>query len=346
MAGRNRANETSVYRANKVIPAVDRNLSASSHKQIVVRDLTCPCCKKKASVKRSEDSDTVLAVCENPECAAKRLGLFVHFCERDCMNIYGLSEKKLEFLINHGYIRELYDIYEMKGHGHGAGVESLDTFFGVGEQRHILEDEPGWEMKSVDNLLAAIEESRKTDFVSFVHALGIPNFGKGQAKAVYGYYRMNEEDKGRDYTVNFFDDLKNGNDFRFIRGFGDKIQNSLEKWADDNLDGDIFRVWDHLIFPKTKKREFGSLPLRGMSFVITGKLGGYKNREEMQSFIETLGGSCRSSVTGNTDYLISNDAGSMSSKNKKAKELGVPVITEEEFECLPGVQKYKKEYIL
>lgn len=317
----------SVFKANKIIPCIDKNLTpgdeltyAESHA------CTCPVCGMETSpmITHSGDRDVEVEMCTNPDCAVKQVKKFVHFCERDCMDIVGLSEKTLEKFIEKGFIEQLADLYR------------LDTF------EHNIATMDGFGQKSYDNIWKSIQRSRKTTFVPFIHALGIPMVGKGQAKLFDKAYEGN--------VKKFFNDVYNRKTFTDIDGIGEKIELSLWDWGSrylgwipfekDLLDEmwrtscntevyDLLR-WIDVEIP-AEANVAGKDILSGKTFVITGSVNHFKNRAELQAKIEELGGKATGSVTKKTSYLINNDVESTSGKNKKAKELGVPIISEDEF---------------
>lgn len=317
----------SVFKANKIIPCIDKNLTpgdeltyAESHA------CTCPVCGMETSpmITHSGDRDVEVEMCTNPDCAVKQVKKFVHFCERDCMDIVGLSEKTLEKFIEKGFIEQLADLYR------------LDTF------EHNIATMDGFGQKSYDNIWKSIQRSRKTTFVPFIHALGIPMVGKGQAKLFDKAYKGN--------VKKFFNDVYNRKTFTDIDGIGEKIELSLWDWGSrylgwipfekDLLDEmwrtscntevyDLLR-WIDVEIP-AEANVAGKDILSGKTFVITGSVNHFKNRAELQAKIEELGGKATGSVTKKTSYLINNDVESTSGKNKKAKELGVPIISEDKF---------------
>lgn len=317
----------SVFKANKIIPCIDKNLTpgdeltyAESHA------CTCPVCGMETSpmITHSGDRDVEVEMCTNPDCAVKQVKKFVHFCERDCMDIVGLSEKTLEKFIEKGFIEQFADLYR------------LDTF------EHNIATMDGFGQKSYDNIWKSIQRSRKTTFVPFIHALGIPMVGKGQAKLFDKAYKGN--------VKKFFNDVYNRKTFTDIDGIGEKIELSLWDWGSrylgwipfekDLLDEmwrtscntevyDLLR-WIDVEIP-AEANVAGKDILSGKTFVITGSVNHFKNRAELQAKIEELGGKATGSVTKKTSYLINNDVESTSGKNKKAKELGVPIISEDEF---------------
>lgn len=305
-----------VFKANKIIPQVATNLTPGNELDYEEsHPLYCPCCGEETHPRvTNRDGRTVeVAMCMNPDCSAKNVKKFVHFVERDCMNIKGLSESTLQKFIEHGFIREFADLYH------------FDRY-----RDQIVEME-GFGQKSYDKLIAAVEASRKTSFVPFIHALGIPNIGKGQAKL------FNKEYSGD--VKKFFEDVYNRHDFTHIEGIGKVLNDNLLQWGNEYLRSEG-RVTNDLVIYHLLKEVDIQIPgkvsedtnsLNGKIFVITGKLNHFVNRDGLASKIEELGGKASGSVSKNTSYLINNDVSSTSGKNKKAKELGVPIISEDDF---------------
>lgn len=312
-----------VYKANKIIPQVAANLTPGNELDYAEsHPVHCPCCGQETEPRiTGKDKLVEVAMCMNLECPAKHVKKFVHFAERDCMNIKGLSEATLQKFIERGFIREFADLYH------------LDRY-----KDQIVEME-GFGQKSYDKLIAAVEASRNTSFVPFVHALGIPNIGKGQAKL------FNKEYKG-DIEL-FFDDVYRRHDFTHIEGIGDVLNDNLLQWGneylryipfEDRLDKvssplnlEIYNLLKEVDIEIPNRSDDGYLKLDGKIFVITGKLNHFVNRDELAAKIEELGGKVSGSVSKNTTCLINNDVNSTSGKNKKSKELGVPIISEDEF---------------
>lgn len=344
-----------VYKANKIIPAVDANLD--SDQKIIDQPMKwnnvsfdnryeiptkCPVCGETTYIQESEGGTHTL-ICVNPHCTAKKLQKFIHFGERDCMNLKGLSEKKIEFLLSCKYISQLGDLYKLS------------------RKPNILQElrqTPGWGDSSVDNLLQTIEASRKCSFVGFIHAMGIPNIGKGQAKLlkkhldkIYSDYEeelndLEMSDSSYDLMgLLFLLECNYDYDFRIIEGFGDVINTSLKDWIamylvtprpeeienDENI-VEVLNLLDELSFTDRRpEMSSGTASLEGKTFVITGAVNHFKNRDEVKEKIESLGGKVTGSVSKNTDYLINNDVTSTSGKNKKAQDLNIPIISEEDF---------------
>lgn len=342
-----------VFKANMIIPQIADNLSedkkTSDGRPAYGTDV-CPVCGAKTQVRVSKDgaSDKIVKTlwCTNDDCAAKHVGKLVHFCERDCMNIEGMSEATVTKLVDAGFLKKFADFYTLKNH-----ADEIKIWEGFGE-------------KSVENLLAAIEKSKTASFVPFIHALGIPNVGKGQAKLIEKecikdpLKLRNKIEKecmkdplkfGNKTTVNtfiaitFIAMLFRRYDWTKIQGFGEVINNSLNDWAlkyvipfldtDEypNKDAEFVNLLSciHFVAETTAKTDSGKFT--GMTFVITGSVMQFKNRDDVKKFIEDNGGRATDSVTSKTSYLVNNDVNSTSGKNKKAKELGVPVISEEQL---------------
>ena len=241
--------------------------------------------------------------CTNEKCAAKRIKSFTLFVSRDAMNIDGLSEATLEKLIDMGFIHEYADLYH------------LDRY-----QDRIVELE-GFGEKSYQNLIASIEASRKTILSRVIYGLGIANIGVANAKMLCRYFSYDLE-RMRSADVETLS---------AIEGIGDVIASAF---TDYMKDADNQQKIDHLMPELTLEVpvvEEGSQTMQGLNFVITGSLNHFGNRSDLKELIEDRGGKVTGSVTGKTTALINNDVTSTSSKNKKAKELGVPILSEEDF---------------
>lgn len=315
-----------VYKANKIIPQVAVNYTADENHTPTLNykeshSVHCPCCGMETESHISDDGTTEIEVCVNPKCPAKDVKKFAHFVERDCMNIKGLSEATLQKFLDSGFLHEFADLYH------------LDRY-----KDQIVSME-GFGQKSYDNLIASVEKSRRTTFVPFIHSLGIPNIGKGQAK-------LFEKEYNGDIEF-FFDDVYRRHDFTHIEGIGDVLNDNLLQWGneylryipfEDCLDKvssplnlEIYNLLKEVDIEIPNRSDDGYLKLDGKIFVITGKLNHFANRDELVAKIEELGGKTSGSVSKNTTCLINNDVESTSGKNKKAKELGVPIISEDDF---------------
>ena len=287
-----------VYRSNMVIPKIDDNLTRSNTLKIPT---TCPCCGHPTEVKYTDNSKVLM--CTNPDCPAKKLARFTHFVSRKCMNIDGLSERTLELLISNNLIKNFRDIYHLKEH-----VGKLCTLDGMGK-------------KSVENLLNSIEKSRDVKLENFIVALGIPNIGISAAKAISKKFNGSHYD--------FILALSNDNyDFSQIDDFGEITNKSLHDWwhSKDPM-VELLPMEVNFIVEDTGS----NANLDGKSFCITGSLTHYANRDALVKAIDDNGGKYVSSVSKKTDYLINNDKTSTSGKNKKAMDLNIPIISEEDF---------------
>lgn len=289
-----------VFKANQIIPQVD---SADKDGDIPIKIPTkCPVCGGATSIKQDNESEVL--VCTNPDCIGKKLARFTHFVSRKCMNIDGLSERTLELLISNNLIRNFRDIYHLKEH-----VGKLCTLDGMGK-------------KSVENLINSVEKSRDVKLENFIAALGIPNIGLSAAKAISKKFNGSHYD--------FVLALANDNyDFSQIDDFGEITNKSLHDWwhSKDPMVGLLPIEVNFIVENDTGS----SSNLDGKSFCITGSLTHYANRDALVKAIEDNGGKYVSSVSKKTDYLINNDKNSTSGKNKKAIDLNIPIISEEDF---------------
>lgn len=286
-----------VYRSNMVIPKIDDNLTRSNTLKV---PKTCPCCGKPTEVKYTDNSKVL--VCTNPDCAAKKLAQFTHFVSRKCMNIDGLSDRTLEVLISHGFINNYRDIYHLTDH-----KDKLYMLDGMGK-------------KSVNNLLKNIENSRNVKLENFIAALGIPNIGLSAAKTISARFGGNYRE--------FSGAIGNMYNFTELDDFGAIMNQSLYEWMGHNIDvmRDIAREM-HFIVEEEKSVEDNYFT--GKNICVTGKLNNF-TRDSINEKIASVGAKAVSSVSKNTDFLITNEA-SGSAKFKKAMELGIPTITEQDF---------------
>jgi DNA ligase (NAD+) len=249
------------------------------------------------------DNGTRTLVCTNKDCSAKKIKSFTLFVSRDAMQIDGMSEATLEKLVARGMIREFADIYKL-----GRYREEICAMDGFGA-------------KSFENMTESIEKSRNTTLVRVIYSLGIPNVGLSNAKVLCRHFD-HDPDRIRNADVS---------ELSAIDGIGDVIAGSIANFFADEHN---MRVLDDLLecvnLEKPDVSEDGSV-LSGKTFVITGSLENYSSRNELKDIIEAKGGKVAGSVSGNTTCLINNDVTSNSSKNKKAKELGVRIISEDDF---------------
>ena len=299
-----------VYKANMIIPQILENLTGSDAEEVPE---FCPVCGGKTELKDEEGVQTLY--CTNPDCMAKKIKLLTHFVSRDAMNIAGLSEMTLEKFVGENMIHELSDVFKLKNHR-----EKIVSLEGFGE-------------KSYNNLIESIDKARETTAVRVLYSLGIANIGLATAKLVCRFF---DNDIER-ITKAKPDELTK------IDGVGEVMAGVFADYfnKDENL-----RTLEHLLLEvhienaeanaNDEGSSEGSNTISGLTFVVTGDVEKFKNRRELSDFIESKGGKVTGSVTGKTDYLINNDLTSNSGKNKKAKELGIKIISENEFLELVG----------
>lgn len=287
-----------VYKANMIIPQISENLTKTGN--IEVPD-TCPACGHNTEIRNDNGIKTLY--CPNKQCPAKNIKAFTLFVSRNAMNIDGLSEETLEKFIDAGYIREFADIYRISRYR-----EEITNTSGFGE-------------KSYDNLITSLNKSRDVELHALIYSLGIPNIGVANAKLICKYFD-NDLEKIRHATVE---------ELVKIDGIGDKM---AEKFTEYFSDKENVEKLDRLLQEVTIKNpevNHNAQNMEGLNFVVTGSVSHFANRNEVKEYIEQRGGKVTGSVTSKTNYLINNDIMSNSSKNKKAKELGIEIITEEQF---------------
>lgn len=291
-----------VYKANMIIPQIAENLTCSDNASIPE---VCPVCGGETAVKSVNDTESLY--CMNPSCAAKKIKAFTLFVSRDAMNIDGLSEATLEKFISMGFIHEFADLFHLS-----AYREQIVEMEGFGE-------------KSYANLEASVEKARKTTLPRLIYSLGIANIGLANAKMLCRQF---------DYKLEALMDA-DAEALGEIEGIGEVIAAAFVDYMTQPENRDMLKRLVKELEIEIPVIDTGSLSLSGLSFVITGSLNHYASRNELKEEIERLGGKVTGSVTGKTECLINNDVTSSSSKNKKAKELQVPILSEEEF-----IQKY------
>lgn len=287
-----------VYKANMIIPQISENLTKTGN--IEVPD-TCPACGHNTEIRNDNGIKTLY--CPNKQCPAKNIKAFTLFVSRNAMNIDGLSEETLEKFIDAGYIREFADIYRISRYR-----EEITNTSGFGE-------------KSYDNLITSLNKSRDVELHALIYSLGIPNIGVANAKLICKYFD-NDLEKIRHATVE---------ELVKIDGIGDKMAEKFTEYFSDK--GNVEKL-DRLLQEVTIKNpevNHNAQNMEGLNFVVTGSVSHFANRNEVKEYIEQRGGKVTGSVTSKTNYLINNDIMSNSSKNKKAKELGIEIITEEQF---------------
>lgn len=293
--------EIKVYKANMIIPQVAENLTKSATVKVPDK---CPACGEDSHVK--EENQVKTLYCFNEDCPAKHIKSYTHFVSRDAMGIDGLSEATVEKFIGKGFIREFADIFNIDAH------------------RDEIINMEGFGQKSYEKLWQVIKEAKKTTGVRLLYSLGIPNIGLTNAKAISSFFQGDwRKIQGATYE-----------ELTSIHGVGEKMAEAyIEYFAKEKNKKVISDLLEVIEFQNSGEVA-GKGPLTGLSFVITGSLNTYSNRNELKELIESLGGITGDTVNKDTDYLINNDLLSASSKNKKAKELGVKIISEEEFNSL------------
>lgn len=291
--------EITVYKANMIIPQIAEDLTKSGNIEI---PKTCPVCGGPTEVRAVLEAKALY--CTNPNCLAKKIKLFSHFVSRDAMNIEGLSDMTIEKLIGRGFIKEPADLFRM------------DT----PEIREEFVQMEGFGERSFENLLAAAKKAQTVSMPKFLYSLGIPGIGLANAKLIckaFGY----DMDAIRNATVESLTD---------IPGLGAVLAANVTAYM---ADPEYVRMLNDLlgVVSFEAQEEVMESPITGKTFVITGAVSHFPNRDAVKDYIEERGGKVAGSVSAKTDYLINNDTASGSSKNKKAKELGIPIISEEEF---------------
>lgn len=289
--------EISVYKANMIIPQVYENLTKSNTEKVPD---TCPACGSHASIKQDNESKVLL--CTNPDCQIKHIKQYALMASRDALNIDGLSESTLEKFLSKGFIKNDSDIFK------------LDRY------KDEIVNMEGFGKRSYEKLMAALEEAKHTNVARFLYSLGINGIGSANAKMIAKYFD-NDIDKiitaGKDELLE-------------IEGIGEVLANSIVEFFKDSKNiENVKNLREILIFEAEESA--GSDSFAGKVFVITGSLEHFTNRNELKELIEKNGGKVSGSVSSKTNFLINNDTASNSSKNKKAKELGVEIISEEDF---------------
>lgn len=290
--------EIEVYKANMIIPQIAENHTRS--KRIIIPD-KCPACGGKTEIRQVNDVKSLY--CTNPECVAKRIKKFTLFVSRDALNIDGLSEETLEKLIDKGFIQNYADIFRLQQY-----EEEIVSMYGFGR-------------KSYDNLQISVDRARHPELHALIYGLGIPNIGLSNAKMIcraFGYDIEKVIHAEKEELV-------------AIEGVGEVIADSyIDYFENEKNLKELRDVLEEITIAEPEKVDTES-QLAGKTFVITGSVVHFANRNEMKALIESKGGKVTGSVTSKTDYLINNDVNSNSSKNKKARELGIQIISEEEF---------------
>ncbi len=287
-----------VYKANMIIPQIAENLTRSGVKDI---PKVCPVCGGATEIRSISNAKALY--CTNPECQAKQLKSYALFVSRDALNIDGLSEATLEKFIARGFIHDFADLFHLEQHR-----EEICEMDGFGE-------------KSYNNLIASVEKARETTLPRLIYGLGIANIGLANAKLICKKIGHNPE-RVIDLTAE---------DLAAIDGIGDVIAGNYVAYFADAEHRELFEKLLKEVKLPEEQEDVGEQTFAGMNFVITGSVEHFANRNEVKALIESKGGKVTGSVTSKTNYLINNNVESTSSKNKKAKDLGIPIITEEDF---------------
>lgn len=289
--------EITVYKANMIIPQIGENLTKSGQLPIPKH---CPACHEETKI--VQDKEAKMLYCENPHCPAKRIKQFALFVSRDALNIEGLSEMTLEKFIGKGFIQEFPDLFSLKEH-----KDEIISMEGFGQ-------------KSYEKLIENAEKARKTSLARLLYGLGIGGIGASNARVLSEAFHEDAEELCRARLIEILS----------IKGIGPILGESIVRYFKEEENLRLFRkLLSVLHLQKEEKEE--NAALSGKVFVITGSLIHFQNRKELEEEIRKAGASTASSVSKNTSYLINNDKNSSSSKNKKAKELGIPILSEEDF---------------
>jgi DNA ligase (NAD+) len=290
--------EIRVYKANMIIPQIAENLTRSGN---IIVPAQCPVCGLPTEIK---DSGGVRSLyCTNEDCPARRIKSFTHFVSRNALNIEGISESTLEKFIARGFIAEFADMFRLDRHR-----EAIVAMDGFGE-------------RSYDNLIAAAHTARQTTRARLLYGLGIPGIGAANAKVICKFC---------EYDWNRIEHVT-AEELLSVDGIGDVLADNFVHWfANPENKEKVAHILEQIRFDAEEGRSVSG-GLAGLTFVITGSLSTFPNREALKTYIEDRGGKVTGSVSEKTDYLINNDTTSASSKNKKAKQLNVKIISENEF---------------
>lgn len=299
-----------VYRANMVIPTIGKVVQPTG-KPLMIPNV-CPACGGALVIDNS--TGTEFLMCTNPNCFAKDLKHLSHFVSKDAMDIDGLSEKSLEDLINNGFVKNYYSLYTLQNNPEIAKLA-------------------GWGQKSYEKLLSAVQASRQTTLARYLYAFGIENIGRRVSADI--------AKKCEGSVQKFVQAMDARYDWRSIEGVGEILTTSLYEWWSDAGNRKMFIELAKLMQFQAMNKPVANINntangINGKTFCITGAVYIFKNRNEAGAYIESKGGKLASSVTSKTDYLVTNDTTSGSSKNKKAQELGKPILTEQQLIDLGG----------
>lgn len=294
-----------VYKANMIIPQVSGNLTMLGRPVIPDR---CPACGGQTEIRRGKDGSRML-YCMNPDCSAKHVKRFVHAVKQDALNIPGVSEKTLEDFIGAGFLHTMADLFRLRDHA--LQIASME----------------GYGRRSVDNILAAVEHARDTDLQKLIYSFGINLVGRTASKAICRHFGYDVQK-----TLNASVD-----ELSAIEGVGDAIAESYVTWFSNPLNQEMFEDLMSEVrlsipeIPAPVQAAAGKPGIDRKTIVITGDVYQFNNRDEFKAWVEAHGGKVTGSVSRNTDFLVTNTPDSGTTKNKKARELGIPVITEQQL---------------
>ena len=295
--------ELSVIKANKIIPKVIRVNRREGELEIPA---TCPVCGAKTEVHVNDVSGTRTLRCQNPKCTAKQLKKYARFVAKEALDIDGVSEQTLARFINAGWIHRYADLFHLPEH-----KDAIVAMEGFGE-------------KSYQNLETALSRARQTTGQKLLFGLSVPLIGQEVAKLLLGAYPFAELMQ----TARTAEDEQI---FASIRGIGPEKSAALVRWMKDEENAAGLEALLTEVTVAEEVQAEGGSRCDGLTFVVTGDVHTYKNRNELKAYIESQGGKVTSAVSGSTSFLINNDVASASSKNRKARELGIPILSEEEF---------------
>ena len=304
--------EISVIKANKIIPKVIQVKRTEGSLEIPHE---CPVCHAKTEIRISEASGTKTLHCTNAECPAKQLKKFARFVSKEGMNIDGISEQTLAKFINLGWVSEYADLYNLRSH-----IRELANMEGFGE-------------KSASNIMRSIDRSAQVEAHRLLYALNIPLCGLDVCKRLLGAYPIDELVAATvKETGDLFEPYQEASEvFAHVNGIGPEKSASFVNWFRDAHNMQRYQHLREKIEVTQASNEPTGNRCEGLTFVVTGDVHHYKNRNELKAYIESQGGKVASAVSGSTHFLINNDVTSTSGKNQKAKQLGIPIISEDEF---------------
>jgi DNA ligase, NAD-dependent len=298
--------EIEIYKANMIIPQIAENHTRSN--KLIIPD-KCPACNEATEIRQVNDVKSLY--CTNPECVAKKIKKFTLFVSRDALNIDGLSEETLEKLIDRGFIHSYADIFKLERY-----EEEIVNMYGFGK-------------RSYNHLQDSVNHARNTELHALIYALGIPNIGLSNAKMICRAF---------DYDIEKVIHATK-EDLMIIEGIGEVIADAyIAYFQNEKNQENLKELLKELKIAEPEKIDTDS-KIAGKVFVITGSVEHFANRNELKALIESKGGKVTGSVTSKTDYLINNDVNSNSSKNKKARELEIPILSEEDFLKLASMLK-------